>query len=55
MELQRHPICLTDSDHDYISDKILHRHKIEYKININVKGDKDKIINDSVKINTCQF
>ena len=31
MDLQRHPICLTYSDHDYISDKIKHRDAIEYE------------------------
>ena len=35
--LQRHNICLTDPDHDYIHDKILHRDNIYYKININVE------------------
>ena len=27
-DLQRHPICLTDSYHDYILDEILRRDKI---------------------------
>ena len=37
--LQIHPICLNDSDHDYIIDEILLVEKIEYEININFEYD----------------
>ena len=37
--LKLHPICLTESDHDYIVDKFLHRDKIEYEKNISVEDD----------------
>ena len=38
--LQRHLICLTYSDNDYILNEIGGRDKIEYKINISVEDDK---------------
>ena len=34
--LQRYPICLNDSDHDYILDKIGYRYKTEHE-NISVE------------------
>ena len=39
LTLQRHPICLTDSDHDYIIDKIGRREKNYYERNISVEDD----------------
>ena len=39
-DLQRHHICLTDSDDDDIIDEIVRREKIEYEINIKVKDYK---------------
>ena len=38
-DLQKHPICLTDSDHDYILEAIEHRDKIELEINSRDDGD----------------
>ena len=38
-DLQRHPIGLTDSDHDYIPEETERRVKIEYKRNIRDDGD----------------
>ena len=37
---QRHIICLTDSDNDYIIDNIGGRDKIEYKKNISAEDEK---------------
>ena len=39
--LQRHHICLTYSDRDYIIDEIGCRDKIEYEINISIKYDEE--------------
>ena len=39
--LQRHPVCLTDSDPDYILEEIEYRDKIEYEPNINNCGDEE--------------
>ena len=39
-DLQRHLICLTDSDNDYILDEIGGRDKIEYKINVSVENER---------------
>ena len=39
--LQRHPICLTDSDYDYILEEIDHRDKIEYEKNIRGYDEKE--------------
>ena len=39
-DLQRHLICLTDYDDDYILDEIGGRDKIEYKINVSVEYEK---------------
>ena len=39
--LQRHPVCLTDSDHEYILEEIEYRYKIEYEPNINNYGDEE--------------
>ena len=36
LTLQRHTICFTHYDHDYILDEIRHRDKIEHEINISV-------------------
>ena len=38
---QRHPIYLTDPDHDYILDKVEHKEKIDYEIYISVDGDEE--------------
>ena len=38
--LQRHLICLTDYDNDYILDEIRGRENIEYKINVSVEDEK---------------
>ena len=38
-DLQRHLICLTDYDNDYILDGIGVRETIEYKINVIVEDD----------------
>ena len=38
-DLQRHPICLTDSYHDSIIDWILHREKTQYERNMSVEDD----------------
>ena len=39
-DLQRHIICLTDYDNDYIIDEIGGRDKIEYEINVSVEDEK---------------
>ena len=39
-DLQRHLICLTDYDNDYILDEIRGREKIKYKINVSVEDEK---------------
>ena len=41
--LQKHPICLTDSDHDYILEAIEHIDKIELEINSRDDGDEEYI------------
>ena len=38
-DLQRHLICLTDYNNDYILDGIEGRDKIEYKINVIVEDE----------------
>ena len=38
--VQRHPICLTDSDCDCIIHENVRRDKIEYEINISVEDFK---------------
>ena len=38
-DLLKHPICLTDSDHDYILKEIEQRDKIELGINSMDNGD----------------
>ena len=40
-DLRKHPICLTDSDHDYTLEEIEHRHKIYLEINSRDDGDED--------------
>ena len=37
--ISRQPICLTDADHDYISEEIGRRDKIEFEREVNVYGD----------------
>ena len=37
--LKIHPICLTESDHNYILEEIQHRYIIDYIINIRSDGD----------------
>ena len=39
--LQRHPICLTDPDHDYIFEEIECIEKKLYEINIRNNGDEE--------------
>ena len=39
-DLQRHLICLTDYDNDYIIYEIGGRDKIEYKINVSVENER---------------
>ena len=39
--LQRLPICITDSDHDYILDEILYQYQIEYEGNIEIDNTAD--------------
>ena len=39
--IQRHPICLTDVDYDYIWYEIDHWDKIESEINVSGNGDKE--------------
>ena len=41
--LWKHPICLTDYDHDYILEEIEHREKIELEINSRDDGDEEYI------------
>ena len=38
---QRHPICLTDADYDYILDEIERRYKIEFESNLGGNSDKE--------------
>ena len=40
-DIQRHPICLTDADYDYILDEIECRDKIEFKMTLNGNNDKE--------------
>ena len=37
--IPRQPICLTDSDHDYILEEIGRRDKIEFEIDVEVYSD----------------
>ena len=37
--ISRQPICLTDSDYDYILEEIGHRDKIEFEIYVEVYSD----------------
>ena len=39
-DINRHNICLTDSDHDFILDEIRHRDTIEYQKYMSI-DDKD--------------
>ena len=39
--LRKHPISLTDSDHDYILEEIEHREKTEVERNSRDDGDED--------------
>ena len=39
--LQKHPICLTDCDNDYILGEIEHRDKIDLEINSRDDGDEE--------------
>ena len=39
--LQKHYLCLTESDHDYILEEIEHRDKIESVINLRDHGDEE--------------
>ena len=43
-DIQDNNSCLTDSDYDYIVDKIKWRNKIDYEININVKNDVESVV-----------
>ena len=40
-DLQRHLVCLTDFDHDYILEEIECREKSEYETNIRYDGDEE--------------
>ena len=44
IDLQKHPICLTDSDHDYILGEIEHRNKIELERNLRDDGDEEQFL-----------
>ena len=39
--LQRHTICLTDSDHDFILDEIKYGENIEYERDMSVNDNKE--------------
>ena len=39
--IQRHPICMTDPDYDYILDEIEHREKNEFERNVSGNSDKE--------------
>ena len=39
--IQRHPICMIDSDYDYILDEIERREKIEFERNVIVNSYKE--------------
>ena len=39
--LQRHPICLTDSDYDYILDEIERQDKIEFEKHVSGNSDEE--------------
>ena len=40
--ISRHPICLTDSDYNYILEKIDHRYKIEFERDVEVYSDNEE-------------
>ena len=40
---KKNPICLTDSNHDFIVDEINHRDGIEYKIDMSVNGNQGSL------------
>ena len=37
--ISRHPICLTDSDYDYILEEIVSQEKIEFERDVDVYSD----------------
>ena len=37
--ISRQPICLTDSDYDYISEEIGHQYKIEFERDVDLYSD----------------
>ena len=39
--IQRHPICMTDADYDYILDEIELREKNEFERNVSVNSDEE--------------
>ena len=40
--IARHPICLTNSDYDYILEEIGRRYKIEFERDVEVYSDDEK-------------
>ena len=40
--ISRQPICLTDSDYDYILEEIGRRDKIEFEIDVEVYSDNEE-------------
>ena len=40
--ISRQPICLTDSDYDYILEEIGHRYKLEYERDVEVDSDDEE-------------
>ena len=40
--ISRNPVCLTDSEYDYILEEIVRRDKIEFKRDLEVYSDNDK-------------
>ena len=40
-DLLKHHICLTDSNHDFIFEKIEHKDKIELEINLRDDGNEE--------------
>ena len=40
--ISRYPICLTDSDYDYILEEIVCRDKIDFESNVEVYSDDEE-------------
>ena len=43
-DLLKHPICITDFDHDYILKEVDHRERLELEINLRDDGDEEIIL-----------